>query len=559
MQRYILAFGLVFASGCPAGPAVTDISSDVSTDAVVETDSAGLDVALDTTPDALADTASDTAPPDVSADVTPDTSVDAMPDASLDVTPDDSGVDTVPDTPDSGSDASETTDDAEPDTFNVGNIATSCGSPTQDLTPVDCTQHGDTNSYCVFSNHCACGEAYVCSTLPLAGNECQPGSTCVPKPVIPDFPPQVFPPFVTPDVSNVDDFADAYVDAVCHAIVNCRFWNDNHTQGQLTTAPTLAYCKDTIGLNSWADAKDLAAAATAGTIAYDAAAAGTCLAAVATTCQWVVNPGKRPGTNCGEAFAGTVALGGTCLRSEECTGDAYCDHGADQATCPGTCVPTSALGDACSIDAECPQGGSLTRGYCAGTYVCVQQSAGLELAAVGQPCGKLNVGDQLTQVVSCAPEYACESVLGVDVCVPPYPAGEACSDNDTACVAGYVCDNLIAGEPKTCLEAVTSTTAGAPCGDNIKEPPYCDVQLDLGCDIQLNQCVAGGDGTLGASCSPFANSYNVQHCHGGLVCDKGTFTCVAPLPAGSACAFDAVCASGQCDMTTGTCRERRCQ
>ena len=69
----------------------------------------------------------------------------------------------------------------------IGHDATSCGSPDQGLNPVDCTQAGDVNSACVFSNHCMCSEGYVCENNTLWPNtsECDPGSICIPEPMIP--------------------------------------------------------------------------------------------------------------------------------------------------------------------------------------------------------------------------------------------------------------------------------------------------------------------------------------------------------------------------------------
>ena len=64
-----------------------------------------------------------------------------------------------------------------------GHSAISYGSPNQGLTPVNCTEFGDLDSSCVFSNHCACSEGcFRCeqSTQWLENNECGPGSRCIP-------------------------------------------------------------------------------------------------------------------------------------------------------------------------------------------------------------------------------------------------------------------------------------------------------------------------------------------------------------------------------------------
>ena len=62
----------------------------------------------------------------------------------------------------------------------VGSTATSCGSNSQGLEPVDCTKYGDLNAFCVFSNHCACSEQFMCEQASDFGdNECKAGSSCV--------------------------------------------------------------------------------------------------------------------------------------------------------------------------------------------------------------------------------------------------------------------------------------------------------------------------------------------------------------------------------------------
>ena len=67
----------------------------------------------------------------------------------------------------------------------VGSSRHSCGSPDQNLEPVDCSASGDFNSMCVFSNHCLCSEGYICDGATQSANasECDPGSICIPNPM----------------------------------------------------------------------------------------------------------------------------------------------------------------------------------------------------------------------------------------------------------------------------------------------------------------------------------------------------------------------------------------
>jgi hypothetical protein len=103
----------------------------------------------------------------------------------LDATPDAQPSDTVMEelaTPEDVADDTTTTPSADVAPEDRGNVAQSCGSALQGLEPVDCTRNGDTAAFCVFSNHCACGEGFECETPSGdgAGSECAPGVVCVP-------------------------------------------------------------------------------------------------------------------------------------------------------------------------------------------------------------------------------------------------------------------------------------------------------------------------------------------------------------------------------------------
>jgi len=53
-----------------------------------------------------------------------------------------------------------------------------CGDSSQGLTPVDCTSQGDSNSACVYGNHCQCSAGFLCETSMESG-ECKPGDVCI--------------------------------------------------------------------------------------------------------------------------------------------------------------------------------------------------------------------------------------------------------------------------------------------------------------------------------------------------------------------------------------------
>jgi len=47
---------------------------------------------------------------------------------------------------------------------------------------VDCTSGGDTEAYCVYSNHCGCSAGFQCEGSPaVSGRECESRVRCVPE------------------------------------------------------------------------------------------------------------------------------------------------------------------------------------------------------------------------------------------------------------------------------------------------------------------------------------------------------------------------------------------
>ncbi|MGB0645843.1 MAG: hypothetical protein ACPGQS_01650 [Bradymonadia bacterium] len=59
-----------------------------------------------------------------------------------------------------------------------GTRADSCGQARGDFDPTNCGIFGDTNAFCVFGDHCACSDGYVCEQSGLPG-ECLPTQRCV--------------------------------------------------------------------------------------------------------------------------------------------------------------------------------------------------------------------------------------------------------------------------------------------------------------------------------------------------------------------------------------------
>ena len=70
--------------------------------------------------------------------------------------------------------------------FDFGTSGISCGGAVAGQAPVDCTAQGDTSAFCVYGDHCACSEGFICGTSDGSeggGNagECTYGEICLPE------------------------------------------------------------------------------------------------------------------------------------------------------------------------------------------------------------------------------------------------------------------------------------------------------------------------------------------------------------------------------------------
>lgn len=253
-----------------------------------------------------------------------------------------------------------------------------------------------------------------------------------------------------------------------------------------------------------------------GTVRYDGVEAQKCIDAVNTQC--------RPVGRCDDVFVGTVALGGACGDSQECSGDSWCDR---TATCPGvcaaklgagskvphveacstrrvllassgdiTCLPNPREGDACTTTSECSNGLSCRDGAC------------VTAPTAGQPCDG----------ATCAVGFRC--VAGT--CLAWAKRGEACANESSS--GGAPCQQGLA-----CRDGV--------CGDMLREGESCAGNSNrCGAGLQCVNSTCTRRGEAGAACR------SLFDCDVGFWCD-GT-TCVAKQNAGSACTANGACALG---------------
>ncbi len=339
----------------------------------------------------------------------------------------------------------------------------------------------------------------------------------------------------------IESLGEAQAEAICDVLFRCEGVDDDRIKLVFRDAATcreyLSQMLDTSRIEA------LERAVAEGTVVYDSHAAARCVGTVDSGCGAVVSGFDGRG-DCDVVFTGTVAEGGDCFLTTECRPGLSCSFETE--TCPGRCVTESPSpgycgGVSCDVAAgeECfyPPG--------VGEERCVTEIVEPD-ATEGMPCGL--VAETETQVTrrACAPGLYCTGdAYTVGTCRTPIAAGATCSDSDV-CVSGHLCAD------GSCREVTIVRTAGGTCGGALLQ--VCDPLERLECVSEV--CAEIGDGTAGSPCRN--GDFGELTCNEGLVCEADTRTCVAPKPAGASCGSSRECASGSCDYTTSTCRDRYC-
>jgi hypothetical protein len=262
---------------------------------------------------------------------------------------------------------------------------------------------------------------------------------------------------------------------------------------------------------------NLIAAAEAGAVTYDGAAAATCLAGLTSTCDRSLLAGNRNAPEaCDHIFTGTVGDQGACMLNEECISNVCIPStGCTMACCPGTCYGATAparpaLGQSCSTNTNCIDS------YCeTTTYTCAA------LLANGATC----TGDE-----QCAIGLACTSTTRT--CGPLAAVGATCSTDDNCRSVGNYC-----GPAGKCV-------AFGLTGDSCAAGEQCSMYYTCGgttCALRPK---------LGDSCGGTS-----QGCIDLSYCDPTTQKCTALKPDGATCNGSNECKGGMCQFstTTGTC------
>jgi len=262
-------------------------------------------------------------------------------------------------------------------------------------------------------------------------------------------------------------------------------------------------------------------------IEYYATQASACLDALA-----ACGRDQQPPPACFATFKGQVALGGECLNSYDCAGDAYCEAGD---TCPGICTAWGGAGDACTTNDGCDRNFRCISNVCTATVgdnapCTTNADCNYDLLCLSvEGDGKcVDVGDYLTakegeacgtfapdlpQAPLCELEFVCaQDSTGstTATCKKRVGAGDECSLAFLSqCPQAYECPET----PGVCELLPTSGKCGELYGEALCQPGYacisdeCTKQVSNGATCSSNgECESGRclDGTCGPQfvCAP---------------------------------------------------------
>jgi hypothetical protein len=310
-----------------------------------------------------------------------------------------------------------------------------------------------------------------------------------------------------------------------------------------------AECKAWIEREGTFDVADLKKAVTAGALRYDGKAAAECLSALDSCSALGLSEHEQPEA-CQRSFVGTVAIGGACHASEECTGEAYCqESGAGPSHCPGACAPTLALGAECRSTAQCPRTGLTGHRECVfegniGTCRDVSDGpAALENGACGF--------DLTTNVeTECGPGLWCSFGGPAGTCRKEIAPGASCDPQSDRCQGAHAC--AVGAGGYTCQPMLLARESGDGCDEVVT---FCSPLDGLACLNRVCMASRPPGGPLGAECD--RSDYSAP-CDPGLYCQgqQGARTCQPKVAEGAVCDQLDACLDGACDLAI--CRARAC-
>lgn len=361
---------------------------------------------------------------------------------------------------------------------------------------------------------------------------------------------------------TLDTLAAETSSTFCHSLFTCPVQGD--TAGYRALFGDEATCRAGYLRLIGADFTDLVALARAGSVRFDGAAARRCVNAVNASCSLVMND-----SSCAQTFTGSVALGGSCFRTEQCAGDAFCNHAdatGSTTVCPGTCRARTALGAACTTTTECTRVGVTGEPSCEFDNAtmasrCVDYRNTFT-ATAGQPCGALTTAGNVLTDARCQSGLMCDRTPptpgmptpDTGTCRAPIAVGAVCTTSGISCAGIARCvPSAAGGTAGTCTALTVVNTAGMACDDL----HACNPLQRLAC--QSGTCQSVGTGGTGTPCSI---DFGSLICNPGFYCQRGTTsdaTCQPVVADGMACTTNAQCRSGSCGGSPMVCQTHVCQ
>ena len=284
----------------------------------------------------------------------------------------------------------------------------------------------------------------------------------------------------------------------------------------------------------------------AGKLNYDGDAAVACLASFADgTCSGASGSDEA----CDPVFRGETAATGSCFLDQECAlFGSDCESEAssgcgDFECCPGSCVSPVAIGQSCN-GSRCVPGAH-----------CVQDALG----APTYTCQPGNLDSFCRNSFDCDPELFCNE--SDSRCVPTLPTSATCENSqqcsgDDRCIsgncspvdtAGQACDGYCQGS-LACFEGECVAIPGQ--GQDCTATRQCN-SFTLECTGLPDSQTCEPKKGLGETCADHA-------CQPGLFCESElpqpptSPKCTPPLPIGSPCSDDSMCANSACEFNEQT-------
>jgi hypothetical protein len=332
------------------------------------------------------------------------------------------------------------------------------------------------------------------------------------------------------NIHNYADYVRVAVPEFCQLYVRCGIFSASQS-GNCQTALAAQ-------VGSQTKLYDYDAAIQAGKIAFDGAAASSCLDALsASACDLSGLLSAASNNSCQNVVKGLVPNGGACKSPLECQ-DGYCE-GSTSPGCAGTCHAFAATGAACGTGAvTCRRSDICTNSIC------------VARAAQGGACASSS---------DCSDGLFCNN----HICQTASAEGGPCTGGGFAsdCQAGLYCDRSVTSPVcKKRIDTGGACTSSGQCRDGLacSTQNVCQTIADVGQSCSTSACAEDASCDATATCKlggQLGSDCASSSCGLNLYCDANK-KCVQKIPFGGACdptGPSGQCQLGNCDVTSKTC------